>query len=403
MTASGWWAAHRDARTDRIIADRERRALTEMRHDLRVRWREACERPALQLSHGVPTSTGFGPGRAPVITSISIGSIADSIPTTFVIELRPGQVLDDLTDAGRELAGALFCHRLRFEPIEGPYVRVTLVEDDPHAAVVHVPTSLPGHLVLGPDEYGAPVAFTPATLPHCAVQGATGGGKSTFLYGLMRQVVTTPGMRLAGADPSGVIFRPLPDDPWRASGLAHPADLVAVLTALVHEMDARLRRLPWDDDRLPCGVGFPDDWVVVILEELPGLLAALSAIDRKLAETAKLLIGRLAAESRKTGMRLVMCAQRFEANTTAGATVRSNAGLRVSFQVENSTAVGFLHDDAGPDVVAEHVSAAPGVALVSAPGARLRRVRAPHVTYRQWAHTARSMCPVDREPARTAA
>jgi hypothetical protein len=377
-----------DARTDKIIAERERRHLSEMRHDLRHRWREACERPSLQLAHGVHTGTGFGPGRAPLITEIAIGG--ELGPTTFIVELRPGQILDDLTDAGRELAAALFCHKLRFDPIGGPYVRVTLVEDDPHVAITSAePFTVADHLVVGVDEYGDPVAFTPAALPHVACQGRTRAGKSTLLYALLRQAVTVPGVRLAGVDPSGVLWRALPSDPLRVSGLSSIPDVVAVLESLVAEMDDRLGRLPWDDDRLPCGPDQPDPWLLIVLEELPGLLAALTSADRKTAEYVKLLIGRLAAESHKVGMRLIMAAQRFDANSTAGATVRSNCGLRISFSVENRAAVEFLHDDAGPDVVAQHVNAEPGVCLVSAPGAALRRVRTPHVTYQEWAYTGR--------------
>ena len=53
----GWlrdrYADFYDHRTDKIIAERERRCLTEKRLEIRIRWREACERPQLTLSHGL--------------------------------------------------------------------------------------------------------------------------------------------------------------------------------------------------------------------------------------------------------------------------------------------------------------------------------------------------------------
>lgn len=380
--------ARYDRRTDAMIADRDARAEQAMRSELRVCWQEACERPALRLSHGVSTSVGMGPGRAPLVTSIIIGDAAT--PTTFLVELRPGQVLEDLEDAGRELAAALYCHRLRFELLDGPYVRVTLVESDPHLEVVHAVDTVAGLLTLGPDEYGDPVRFAPAALPHVAVQGSTGAGKSTALYWLLRQLVVMAGVRIAGIDPSGLLFRPLPADPWRVSGLRDPERAVRVLAELVDEMDARCSRMPWDDDRLPCGQDAPDPWLFVVLEELPGLLAALDAREPKLARQARSHIGRLTAEGRKGGVRVVMAAQRFASNDTAGATVRGNAGLRISFRVENRAAVEFLHEGAPPDLADDHTHAAPGVALVTSPGEQVRRLRFLVMTYRDWAHVARS-------------
>jgi len=91
-------------------------------------------------------------------------------------------VIEDLEDAGQELAAVLCCHRLRFEPLDGLHVHVELIEHDPHAGVVHTVDQHPGALTLGPNEFGTPIRFEPARLPHLAVQGTTGGGKSTALY-----------------------------------------------------------------------------------------------------------------------------------------------------------------------------------------------------------------------------
>src|SRR5215212_1722276 len=113
-----------DRRTDQIIRERERRHAIDLRTELRYRWMTACERPALQLSHGIATAAGIGPGRAPIIREITLGD--ELHPCRFIVELRPGQVLEDLEDAGRELAAALCVHRIRFEDLNGVYVRCTL-------------------------------------------------------------------------------------------------------------------------------------------------------------------------------------------------------------------------------------------------------------------------------------
>ena len=116
--------------------------------------------------------------------------------------------------------------------------------------------------------------------------------------------------------------------------------------------------------------------------------AALELADRKLAARVKLAVARLTAESRKVGGRVIIAAQRFEAASVGGAVVRSNCPIRVSFRVENATSIGFLHDDPDPQIVSEHVRAPAGVALLSAPGQPLRRLRFPNVTFAQWAEAA---------------
>ena len=284
----------------------------------------------------------------------------------------------------RELAAALNVARLRFEPIPGtPYVRVTLVEEDPLTTAAAVDTA-PGTITLGTDEYGPPVRFDPGSFLHLALQGQTGSGKSTALYHLLPQITALPNVHLAGVDPSGLLFRELPSDPWRVSGLADLEAVEKALTGLVGEMDTRVRRMPRFVDTLPCGLqGHP--WLFIVMEEFPALLSAVELADKRLAARVKLAVGRLTAESRKVGGRVILAAQRFEAASVGGAVVRANCPLRMSLRVDDATSIKFLHEEPDPQVVAEHVRAEPGVALLSAPGTRLRRLRVPHVTYAEWA------------------
>jgi hypothetical protein len=390
-----------DAALDRKIAARQARLEADMVTELRWRWQAACERPALQLSHGVTTAGGgFGPGRAPLIREIELGSVDDDTPCTFVVELRPGQIVADLEDASRELAGALLAHKLAFAPVVGtPLVRVTIIEDDPHAAgSLDALSVVPGRITLGLDEYGETVAYDPADMFHVACQGSTRAGKSTLLHTIMSQIVSGDGMRLAGIDPQGVIFRCVPDDPLIVNGGADVVgDALAVLDALTDEMERRLRALPWDQDKLPCGVGTDHPWLFTVLEEFPGLLDRAAASSKANAEKVKSSVARLIAESHKTGMRFVLASQRFDAASVAGAAVRGNCACRLSYRVENKTCLEFLHEDVTPDVVSEHVRARAGIALLTYPGEPLRRIRTPFTSYQAWAHTARRYAPSREE------
>jgi S-DNA-T family DNA segregation ATPase FtsK/SpoIIIE len=377
-----WWD---DWRADRVIREREENARREFRHEIRARWREACERPALQLSHVVTNNVGMGPGRYPRILAIDVPDDDDE-PVTLRLSMPAGLLVEDLEDAAGELAAGLGVHRVRFEPAGDGTVRATLVEHDPHAAIVEHVEMAPGALVLGPDEVGQVLAFPLAKMGHTAIQGTTGGGKSTAVYWWLRQLVRMPAgeVRIAGLDPSGLLWRPLPPDRWRVSGLADPSRCVAVLDELVAELDRRCAAMPEDDDKLPCGAGEAFPWLVVFLEELPGLLTHLGTVSKALAEKARGAIGRLCAEGRKVGIRVVMIAQRFDANSTAGATVRNNATLRLSFAVENRAAVEFLHEGIEPALAENHTRALPGVSLVTYPGALPTRLRWPLTDFKAW-------------------
>jgi S-DNA-T family DNA segregation ATPase FtsK/SpoIIIE len=379
-----WWQARADRQLDRVMDRRWREYERDQRLEIRYRWWAACNRPELRLSTkgATPGDRITSAAAAPLLAEIQLGRYG--APTVLIVELRPGQMVDALEAVGRELAAALCVARLRFETTPGsPYVRVTLVERDPLTTAAAVDTAV-GTVTLGTDEYATPVRFAPERFHHLAIQGQTGAGKSTALYHLLRQIMALPNVQLSGVDPSGLLFRELPEDSLRVSGLSDLEAVDKALSGLVAEMDARARLIPRLADALPCGPGaWP--WLFVVLEEFPALLAAVELADRKLSSRVKLHVGRLTAEGRKVGLRCVIAAQRFEATSVGGAVVRANCPLRMSLRVDDATSVGFLHEQADPQVIAEHVRAESGVALLSAPGTRLRRLRVPHVTYAEWA------------------
>jgi S-DNA-T family DNA segregation ATPase FtsK/SpoIIIE len=93
---------------------------------------------------------------------------------------------------------------------------------------------------------------------------------------------------------------------------------------------------------------------------------------------ARAAVSRLLAESHKAGMRVVLVAQRADAAVIGGAE-RANLGGRLSFRVDNPDAVRMLHPAADAAVIAEHLDAPAGVALLSLPGVPLARVRGPYI------------------------
>jgi S-DNA-T family DNA segregation ATPase FtsK/SpoIIIE len=208
---------------------------------------------------------------------------------------------------------------------------------------------------------------------HMIVQGSTRSGKSAFTYALLAQLSECA--VIGGSDPTGLLFRPFAGtrhEQWQASGLVDLGAHEYALTAAVEEMDKRIRDIPAHRDTVPPSVPL----LVIVLEELPGLLRALDVADKDRGKRCRALIARLLAEGAKAGLRVVMLAQRAEASII-GAAERAQASLRLSFRVDNRASVELLHPGCPPAVADAHTAALPGIGLLTAPGRPLTRLRAP--------------------------
>jgi S-DNA-T family DNA segregation ATPase FtsK/SpoIIIE len=378
MTALSWSRSRR-ARLERIsdyyAEDGLRRA-----------WRVACE--GVGLVHRVDTVSG-----ATVIVP-RVASFGAGPPTSLLVELLPGQLPTDVEAVALRLAPALGCRRLRVTPCGEMWVNVELLASDPLESSYEAPASsglvtASEPVFFGQDEVGRPVELAPVNWPHLVVQGCTGSGKSRWLYGVIPQLAARPDVLLAGADPTGLLLRPFTGtrhDVWMTSGMAEPLAHVELLERLVVEMDRRVLELPLDRDEVNVSTDLP--LIIVLLEELPGLLRTVEQVDTKAYKRLRMLLSRLLAEARKAGMRVVMITQRAEA-TILGGFERGQASLRVSFRVDNADAVRLLHPATPADQASEHMTAQPGIALMTAPGVPLRRFRAPMI--RSYAHYAASV------------
>lgn len=324
----------------------------------------------------------------PVVTHVDLRT-----PTTLTVRLLPGQILADLTGDLSRLAEGMGVAAVRVRPFRHGWVHVLLLPADPLAVTIPHPRPVPDlerGVYLGKDEDGKSITADLATGAHMIVQGATGSGKSSFLYSVLGQVASTPGVRVTGSDPTGLLLAPWPslELPGPALGTSDPAAHVAVLEGLVAEMDRRVALIPADHDSLPLGADHPA--VLVVLEEYPGLLRLLDAVDSKgLGKRIRAAVARLLAEGRKAGLRVIIVAQRADASIIGGYE-RGQASHRLSFRVDSVDALRMLHPNATPDAAGDHSTALPGIALLSAPGMPLTRLRAPHVDYRTYTKTIRS-------------
>jgi S-DNA-T family DNA segregation ATPase FtsK/SpoIIIE len=221
-------------------------------------------------------------------------------------------------------------------------------------------------------------------------------GKSVLLYDLLAAVFNSPNVLVTGLDPTGLLLGPWADAPGndlRHCGTNNLDQVVRVVNNLTALMDQRINdlRATWQDTtRVSTGTPL----VVVVLEEYPGLLSVLNSHDQglkpadRLENQVRLGIRRLIQEGAKAGIRVVMCAQRFDASIVGGAE-RSNIATRITFRVDNADAVRMLHPAATPDQINELGAAEPGRGLIDMPGQPARWFKADWCDYGQYVHTVR--------------
>jgi hypothetical protein len=360
----------RDAVWDREL-HRERAA------DIETSWRLACEGiSALSVRTNTPTGVTVG---TPKVLISDIGP-----PVILAVQLRPGQVPEDITKNATRLAAAVGARTLRVTGSRGHgWCVVELVHGADPLLMPLTPADLPpwGGVVLGRGEDGASVTGDVTTWPHWLLQGSTTAGKSSLLRWVLVQLAGREDVQLVGSDPSGSLWRPWPAHPRRVTGLADVRAHLRALENEVFEMDARLADLRPDADRVSTSAEVP--LRVVVLEEFAGLLRAADVLDKDIGMRVRLAVGRLLAEGHKAGVRVLVLVQRADAKVVGGFD-RSNLGMAISFRTDRE-GVLMVHPGASAEIVDAHVSAPPGVALLTAPGLPLTRFRAPWLTYPDYA------------------
>lgn len=324
--------------------------------------------------------------------------------TSVTVQRHPGQRLADYRAVAGQLADALGVARVRLDDLGADrWMRLHLLDVDPLTDSWDWHTCLPDGFIAETEE-GRLFSLPWERRPHTVVQGTTGSGKSWWVYAQLAALASRPGqpalddqlelshrpdVLVAGLDPSGVLWRPwdgAPGEKWRVSGLR--GDLTEhrrVLAELCDEMDRRLALLPADRDVLATGAETP--LLVVVLEEYAALIRAAELVDRKVGQEVRSRVGRLFAEGRKVGVRVLVVLQRADATVFDGA-IRAQATLRISFASE-ADGIAMLHPRAAVDPD-EHAIAEPGVAVVTAPRVGTLRVRSRRLDYAAYVAAVRS-------------
>jgi S-DNA-T family DNA segregation ATPase FtsK/SpoIIIE len=265
-------------------------------------------------------------------------------------------------------------------------IRVELLARDPLDTTVNegpaLLSSSDGPVLLGVDDVDSRYRISPVQLGHTVIQGQTRSGKSAFCYWLLSQMASAQDLLIAGSDPTGLLLRPFTGtvhQPWQVIGMDDPDAHVKLLRDLVVEMDARIAAIPPRSDQITPDRDTP--LIMVVLEEYAGLLRGVddSGTGRKSTRVAEVqrLIARLLSEGHKAAIRLLIILQRADA-AVLGGFERGQCSVRISFRVDTADAVVMLHPS-GRAEAEQHATCPPGLALLSAPGVQLARIRAPYL------------------------
>ncbi|RTL66806.1 MAG: hypothetical protein EKK42_15570 [Pseudonocardiaceae bacterium] len=338
-------------------------------------WRAACEGSG--VARTVQTVTG------PTVSTPQVVSMVLGPPTVLVVRLLPGQVLADLRKAGPRMAPHLGAVALRWERRGHEHARCELLTVDPLTDPIGIVDADPlAPVRIARTEEGTDIRLGWDDWTHWCVQGATGSGKSSWLYSILGAAAdrarAAHDLVIAGVDPSGLLLRPFSRSEvharWQVCGLSDLGRVDELLTWLVSEMDRRIEALPAEADAVVTGPDLPR--VLCIFEEYPALLRAADTHDTKLGKRIRALVGRLLSESRKAGYSIVLVAQRAEA-TLVGGNERAQCESRLSFRCDGPESVKLLHPSVDPGLSDALIESPPGIGLLNLPGRPLSRVRAP--------------------------
>lgn len=247
-----------------------------------------------------------------------------------------------------------------------------------------------------------PISIDLVSEAHCLITGQTRSGKSVFTYSVLSQLAMMPHVRVVGVDFSGILLRPFAQripDPQVVNGGDNVEAAVGVLAWLKGEMDRRNQLL---------SKGYLDKWnefspsfplIVCVLEEYPGTVARLKAADAgkkpadRLLPRWQALVASLMAEGAKAGIRLILIAQRPDAEVVGGA-ARENMPVRVAFKQSSGEAYRMMYPDIESPEIERVKVQPPGVGLFESPRLSRRIFKGPYIEYSDYVRHVRS-CDLD--------
>ena len=254
-------------------------------------------------------------------------------------------------------------------------------------------------LCLGRTSSGADLDMSILESPaSMLLTGITRSGKTNELYNLIDQLraLELPVM-VAGIDPSGIIFNAIGESlggsEFRVSTLSDVQSVRAVLNHLVDIMDERIKILLKSKRDKFMAVDYTPvrPFIIVLLEEFPGMMAVIATDDAanarkpidRIEPKIRASVQRIAMEGTKVGVTLWVVAQRADAAILSGP-LRAQLPRKISFR-QDSDGLRMIHTDITPEQIQQAQTFKPGQAYAEFVGELpLTRFRADYLPYEKF-------------------
>lgn len=350
---------------------------------LRAWWRRwaAYQRQWMRITHatGLVTADHKGNTRAPKIVRVRSTWCWD----TLVVRMTKGQTQSDYEGVLDRLANAYRARRATLRTLKPGTIALDFQRREPFDELFTSPPDFTGaasavdlsRLVIGRTEYGRNFALDLARGLHILLSGATGAGKGSFQWGLIRAVapmIREGSVRLWVIDPKGgmefgagrAMFHAFADN---------PNDGVDLMREFVDTLDERKEELGRQGIRTHTpSVDQPLD--VLICDELAAMTAY---ADRDISREFEPLLSKALTQYRAVGGRVIAATQEPTKDTVP---MRGLFPTKIALRLDQESYVdmtlgeGMRDKGAFADQIPEFL---PGVAYVKQDGKREpMRVRA---------------------------
>jgi S-DNA-T family DNA segregation ATPase FtsK/SpoIIIE len=345
----------------------------------RLRWARVARRVGLQVRH-FDLDADSREARTPRLVRMRV---MRSGLDRLLLRLPVGMVPGEVEDAADALAHAYGCLAARVTPDRPGRLWIELVRRDPLATTVTVMNSLGAQdlaaVPVGRREDGSTWSLRLAGT-HLLIAGATGAGKSSVLWSLLRALqpdIGTGRVQVWAVDPKGGMeLRPGRSLFARFEDTS-PEDMCTLLEDLVSVKDERAKDLAASGDR----VHFPhprSPHIVAILDELATLTAF---ADRSVTRRIDTALGLLLTQGRACGITVVAAMQDPGKDIVGW---RDLFPTRIAMRLDNPIQVAMVLGEGAREMGAradEISELTPGVAYVRVEGTRtIQRVRAAYLS-----------------------
>ena len=343
---------------------------------LRAWWRRwaAYQRQWSQITHatGLVTADHQGMTRLPKIVRVRSNWCWD----TVVVRMTKGQTQSDYESVLDRLANAYRARRATLRTLKPGTIALDFQRREPFDELFVTPPEFTGEasavnlarLVIGRDEYGRNFALDLVNGLHILLAGATGAGKGSFEWGLIRALapmVREGTVRLWGIDPKGGMELGAGKDLFHEFADSD-AEGLKVLRRYVDVLDGRKQDMGRHGLRNHTpSVEQPLD--VLICDELAAMT---SYADRDISREFESLLSKALTQYRAVGGRIVAATQEPTKDTVP---MRGLFPTRIALRLDQESYVdmtlgeGMRDKGAFADQIPEFL---PGVAYVKQDGKR---------------------------------